>query len=59
MSQDLTGRVAIVTGGSDGIGLATAALLAHRGAAVVICGRRQELLDAAMYTRQLIQEQAE
>jgi NAD(P)-dependent dehydrogenase (short-subunit alcohol dehydrogenase family) len=29
MNQDLTGQVAIVTGGSDGIGLATAALLAR------------------------------
>lgn len=47
MAQDLAGRVAIVTGGSDGIGLATAALLARRGAQVVICGRRQELLDSA------------
>lgn len=47
MSQDLTGQVAIVTGGSDGIGLATAALLARRGAQVVICGRRQEMLDSA------------
>ena len=47
MSQDLSGQVAIVTGGSDGIGLATAALLARRGAQVVICGRRQELLDSA------------
>ncbi len=47
MSQDLSGQVAIVTGGSDGIGLATAALLARRGAQVVICGRRQEMLDSA------------
>jgi NAD(P)-dependent dehydrogenase (short-subunit alcohol dehydrogenase family) len=47
MSQDLSGRVAIITGGSDGIGLATAALLARRGAQVVICGRRQEQLDSA------------
>lgn len=47
MSQDLAGRVAIVTGGSDGIGLATARLLAGRGASVVICGRRQEMLDKA------------
>lgn len=47
MMQDLAGKVAIVTGGSDGIGLATAALLARRGAQVVICGRRQTALDHA------------
>jgi len=47
MVADLSGQVAIVTGGSDGIGLATAALLARRGAKVVICGRRQEKLDQA------------
>ena len=50
MMQDMAGKVAIVTGGSDGIGLATAALLARRGAQVVICGRRQEVLDHARAT---------
>lgn len=47
MSQDFTGQVAIITGGSDGIGLATAKLLAARGAAVVICARRPDKLEAA------------
>ena len=47
MSRDFEGRVAIITGGSDGIGLATSILLARRGAQLVICGRRQALLDRA------------
>ena len=47
MSKPLEGRVAIVTGGSDGIGRATAALLARRGAKVVICARRAEKLEEA------------
>lgn len=47
MSQDFTGRVAIITGGSDGIGRATARLLAQRGATVVICARRPEKLEEA------------
>jgi len=47
MLQDLAGQVAIVTGGSDGIGRATARLLAARGATVVICARRPDKLAEA------------
>ncbi len=42
---DLTGRVAIVTGGGTGIGAATARLLAEHGADVVIAARTVEDLD--------------
>jgi NAD(P)-dependent dehydrogenase (short-subunit alcohol dehydrogenase family) len=41
----LKGKVAVVTGGTEGIGRATALRLAQEGAQVAICGRRQELLD--------------
>ncbi len=45
---ELTGKVALVTGGSDGLGRAAAGRLAAEGARVVICGRRAEhLQDAA------------
>jgi NAD(P)-dependent dehydrogenase (short-subunit alcohol dehydrogenase family) len=42
---DLTGKVAIVTGSSRGIGLAIAAALASHGAKVVISSRKQEACD--------------
>jgi citronellol/citronellal dehydrogenase len=43
----LEGRVALVTGGGTGLGLATARELSRCGAAVAICGRRQEVLGRA------------
>ena len=42
---DLTGKVAIVTGSTKGIGRAMAAGLAAAGAAVVISSRKQELCE--------------
>ena len=46
----LTGKVALVTGGNSGMGLATARLFAAEGAKVVITGRRQEALVEAAKT---------
>ena len=46
MSGSLQGRVAVVTGGSSGIGLATAALFAQEGARVFVTGRHAEELAA-------------
>jgi len=47
MSQKLSGKIALVTGGTSGIGLATAKRFASEGAYVFITGRRQSELDAA------------
>ncbi len=47
MDLQLKGKVAIVTGGSQGIGKATALRLAQEGASVVIAARGRELLDHA------------
>jgi NAD(P)-dependent dehydrogenase (short-subunit alcohol dehydrogenase family) len=44
---DLTDRVAVITGGSRGIGLAMATAFAHAGADVVIASRKGEACEAA------------
>ncbi|MBB3973637.1 SDR family NAD(P)-dependent oxidoreductase [Hansschlegelia beijingensis] len=48
MSNSLEGKIAVVTGGSTGIGLGIAKRFVSEGATVVITGRRQAELDAAV-----------
>ena len=44
----LSGKIAVVTGGSSGMGLATAKQFVEEGATVIITGRRQDRLDEAV-----------
>jgi len=44
----LEGKIAVITGGSSGIGLATARRFVEEGAYVYITGRRQSELDKAV-----------
>src|SRR5690348_16942062 len=47
---DLNGKVAVVTGGSRGIGAATACALADNGVDVAVVGRDEEALDRTVAT---------
>ena len=48
MTKKLEGKVAVITGGNSGMGLATAKLFVKEGAYVYITGRRQKELDEAV-----------
>ena len=45
--MEVKGKTALVTGGTDGIGLEIARQLMAKGAAVIVCGRREDVLASA------------
>ena len=47
MNLELAGKAVLITGGTDGLGLALATQLAAEGAAVAVCGRDEERLRVA------------
>ena len=48
MDLGLTGKTALITGATSGIGLAIAQRLAQEGCGIAICGRTQDKLDGAL-----------
>src|ERR1700733_8443232 len=48
MPAKLQGKIAVITGGTEGIGLATAKLFVEEGAYVFITGRREKELEEAV-----------
>ncbi len=50
MDLELDGQVVLITGGTDGLGLALASQLATEGASVAVCGRDEERLRVARAT---------
>ena len=58
MNLDLTGKVAIVTGSSRGLGLASAQALAQEGCRVTICARGETSLNEAAIQLRTVAQQA-
>mgnify|MGYP000844834583 FL=1 len=55
-SQELENKVAVVTGGATGIGLASARLLIERGVKLAILGNNQDALDVALSELKLLSD---